>query len=362
MKTVCMIALIALSLFVVTRRTGAECEPSVTNPEKFPCPRFVIIGPTGAGKSSLANVLIGRDKEFQNPDESEKCFTVGAFAENSKDGVTQETCHETGSWLGRGEQQVTVVDTPGFGVELEEEEETIAGLVNFLKNELKFVHAFVLSFKETDKRITAEFRLMVRLLSGIFGDQFWDNAIIEATHWSYDKVARAKRTLHNESTWTAHINSVFQGMASREMGSVFIDTYYDVGNTSREREEFEKNSNALLEFAMEKDPFPCKDIKQIKHEWRKAMEDLENITAVNQELNERIDRIEERNSNGVGIEPSAKTSSMSNIIVTVILTILAFVFGVLGSYWYKSFFDKVDVEEDSEDLDECKLQTVQDQQ
>ena len=73
---------------------------------RFPCPRIVIIGPTGAGKSSLANVLIGRDKEFQNPDENEKCFTVGAFAMDSKDGVTQETCYETGSWLGREEQQV----------------------------------------------------------------------------------------------------------------------------------------------------------------------------------------------------------------------------------------------------------------
>ena len=66
----------------------------------------MIIGPTGAGKSSLANVLIGRDKEFQNQKENQKCFTVGAFAKDSKDGVTQETCHETGSGLGRGEQQV----------------------------------------------------------------------------------------------------------------------------------------------------------------------------------------------------------------------------------------------------------------
>merc|ERR1712123_291557 len=103
MKTVCMIVLL---LFPVINRIGAECEPIVTNPEKFPCPRFVIIGPTGAGKSSLANVLIGRDKEFQNQKENEKCFTVGAFAQDSKDGVTQDTCFETGSWLGRGQQQV----------------------------------------------------------------------------------------------------------------------------------------------------------------------------------------------------------------------------------------------------------------
>ena len=241
------------------------------------------------------------------------------------------------------------MDTPGFGVQLEEEEETISGLVDFLKNELKFVHAFVLSFKETDKRITAEFRLMVRLLSGIFGDQFWDNAIIEATHWSYHEVAQAKRTLHNESTWTDHINSMFSGITSRKMKSVFIDTYFDVGNTTREREEFEKNTEALFEFAMEKDPFPCKDIKQVKHEWRTAMEELGNITSLNKvleaerdSLREKIDRIEyeKRKSQKTEIEPSIETSSMSSILVTVILTLLAFVLGVLGSFCYKSFFDK----------------------
>ena len=244
---------------------------------------------------------------------------------------------------------MTVVDTPGFGVELEEEEETISGLVNFLKNELKFVHAFVLSFKETDKRITAEFRLMVRLLSGIFGDQFWDNAIIEATHWSYHEVAQAKRTLHNESTWTGHINSMFEGISSRSMRSVFIDTYFDVGNTTREREEFEKNTKSLFEFALEKDPFPCKDIKQVKHEWRTAKEELANMTYFNKILQEErdtlaeeISRIEEakRSSEDPNDKPTVETSFTSSILVTVILIIVAFALGVLGSFWYKSFFDK----------------------
>jgi len=342
----------------------------VTNPDKFPCPRFVIIGPTGAGKSSLANVLIGRDKEFQNPVETEKCFTVGAFAKDHKDGVTQETCYEIGSWLGRGQHQITVVDTPGFGVELEEEEETISGLVDFLKNDLKFVHAFVLTFKETDKRITAEFKLMVRLLSGIFGDQFWENSIIEATHWSYHDVERAKRTLHNESTWTDNINTLFEKMSTRKMKSVFIDTYYDVGNTSIEIEEFEKNTKTLFEFSVDKDPFPCKDIKQVKHEWRVDQEKLANMTALNKilqsernRLAEEIKRIEDekRKPNSPDPEPSIQTSSTSSILLTLVLVIVAFGLGVLGSVWYRSFFNKeVEVdEEEPGDMDLVKLEKIQ---
>jgi len=337
----------------------AECEPSVTNPEKYPCPRFVILGPTGAGKSSLANVLIGRAKDYQNKGD-EKCFTVGAFADEDVDGVTQETCYETGSWLGRGERQVTVVDTPGFGVELEEEEETISGLVNFLRNDLKFVHAFVLTFKESDKRITAEFRLMVRLLSGIFGEQFWDNNIIEATHWSYHENDRAKRKFYNESTWTEHINSMFKGISSQKMKSVFIDTYYNVGNT-REKEEFDKNTQKLFDFAVEKEPFACKDIKQIKHEWRTASEQLENMTLLNEMLEKErnllqqaIDNIEndDQSSQNGNPKPYVKTFSTSSILVTVILTILAFAFGVFGAFWYKNLFGKtVDVDDVAEEAE-----------
>jgi len=337
----------------------SQCEDMVTNHDMYPCPRFVIIGPTGAGKSSLANVLLGRDKEFQNPAEDKKCFTVGAFANDSKDGVTQETCHETGSWLGRGLHQVTVVDTPGFGVELKEEEDIISGLVDFLKNELKFVHAFILTFKEQDKRITAEFRLMVRLLSGIFGDQFWENSIIEATHWSYDEVSRAKRTLHNESTWTDNINHMFEGVASKKMQSVFIDTYYEVGNTSREIEEFEKNTKKLFDFAVEKDPFPCKDIKQVDHERRVALEELANMTEINNILKNEIKQIKDGKRKSPDPEPIVQTSSTSSILVTVFLVILAFILGVLGSFWYGSFANKQVEEEEPEEKDLVKLQEVQ---
>ena len=40
-----------------------------------------------------------------------------------------------------------MVDTPGFGEELEKEEETVDLIVNFLRNDMQFVNTFILAFK-----------------------------------------------------------------------------------------------------------------------------------------------------------------------------------------------------------------------
>ena len=54
----------------------------------------------------------------------------------------------------------TVIDTPGFGNNLVEEEKTIESLVDVLKDEIKYVHAFVIAFKQQDNRMTHSLRLV----------------------------------------------------------------------------------------------------------------------------------------------------------------------------------------------------------
>ena len=68
-------------------------------------PHLIILGATGTGKSSLANVLLG-----ESPDCENCTFPVCSGA----DSCTKETSFAEGRWLSQG-SEFTVVDTPGFG-------------------------------------------------------------------------------------------------------------------------------------------------------------------------------------------------------------------------------------------------------
>merc|ERR1719430_2794236 len=79
----CWILLTFLGLFV-------PCKAE----DPLPDPRIVIVGPTGAGKSSLANALLGCDPKRPN------CtFQVCG----GMDSCTKETSLGTGPWLGKGQ-------------------------------------------------------------------------------------------------------------------------------------------------------------------------------------------------------------------------------------------------------------------
>merc|ERR1719430_2607710 len=168
----CWILLTFLGLFV-------PCKAE----DPLPDPRIVIVGPTGAGKSSLANALLGCDPKRPN------CtFQVCG----GMDSCTKETSIGTGPWLGKG-QIFTVVDTPGFGDSSGEDNELIEEMMEVLDGTLGYSNAILLLFDGTTARFSSGLHNMLRQMSSLFGEAWWDYMVIGVSKWKYSQDAIDKR-------------------------------------------------------------------------------------------------------------------------------------------------------------------------
>ena len=212
------------------------------------------------GKSSLANVLLGRSKTYDGKSFDSGCFRV----KSGLDSITKETCADEGYWMGDKTGNIfTMIDTPGFGDKLVEEERTIENLVTTLRDEIKSVHAFIIAFKQTDNRMTNSLRSMISLFEKMFGDAFWGNAVLAATHWNHGEEASRIRNQSKppvtQQFWTEEFNRILKKEYSlkQDLKSVFIDTFYDE-ESLHETEVFKNNTRILWEYAVSREPFECK--------------------------------------------------------------------------------------------------------
>ena len=270
----------------------------VSNEDDYPSPRIVIIGQTGVGKSSLANVLLGRDAQFNGTGHDHGCFKV-----HWGDGkvVTTKTCYDKGKWLGyQNQTEVTIIDTPGFGDKNEEETKTIDNLVDFLKNKIRFVHVFVIAVNGQDTpRFTKAMQSMLSLFTKIFGDEFWSNTAIEITRWDFDEYWANQRNDRSE-TVTAITNAWYDVLAEQMKVTVkppvvFIDSFYNVATQNHTKEQIEaengnftKYTNILLDFAKNIDPFECTDIAKAKLEMDQLQGDFDREKKRSENLTDTI--------------------------------------------------------------------------
>lgn len=190
------------------------------NETVLPDPHLVIIGPTGVGKSSLANVLLG-----QQPN----CETCLFPVCNGGDSCTKETSYGVGNYVQPNGSLFTVIDTPGFGDSDNDDNELITEMITVLKETIKTANGFLLVFHGQNDRFDASLQQMLRQMQSLFGEDFWKHVVLGVSFWAYDiqSINRRNMTGKTEEWKMADMNRQLQEKfhLNKTFDAVFIDSW-----------------------------------------------------------------------------------------------------------------------------------------
>merc|ERR1712038_1560033 len=270
-----------LILFLL-HSVASSVEIPPVNAQRYPSPRIVVLGTAGVGKSVFANALFNRSSEYKPPG-PKKCFEGGLVEKGQSGGKTQEACIETGYFLGdESNGEITVVDTPGLGMNSLEELESTKTIVQKLK-EVEYVHTFAMLYNSVgDNRPTRERLAVFDHYNRIFGKHFLKNVIIVATHWGYDQASVHQREKNLKGIPWLQYQKQISGFDELEYADQLKAIYFEPWDLVFDENLRYKSYDALREIyqlSRQNEPFHCQDIEVVLDAISQKEEELETCTS-----------------------------------------------------------------------------------
>jgi len=232
---------------------------------ELPEPKIVIVGQTGAGKSTLANVLVGEPVDCNN------CSFPICDGQTS---CTKKTKYVVGPWLGEG-AEFTIVDTPGFGDSENDDNELIDEMMDVLKDTVEGANAIIILRNGDDIRFDAALQQMIREMQALFGEDFWRVTILGVSHWAYDAQSVAERnfTGKSEQGYIQETNALLHNKTHMpsdvDLQGVFIDAWsqqpWNIADENQQK-AFERETAKLWEFAKQNELFTFRTIEDVLEE------------------------------------------------------------------------------------------------
>ena len=200
--------------------------------------KILLLGRTGAGKSSLGNVLAGL------PCDSD-LFPVSAGCE----GCTHEIRFADEFFNGDTEKPISLIDTIGFedpdrsSDDIDEKNGIITELLIKLRDYCDHVNLFLLVINGDNPRIDRNLIEMIKIFEGMFGERFWSQVVIVFTKLHMDE--RSKNMFRRTSggkTYDEFAINYLSGLQRRfpsavDLKYVLLDAYASYEDSSVDEKE-----------------------------------------------------------------------------------------------------------------------------
>ena len=163
-----------------------------------------------------------------------------------------------------------VVDTPGFGDTEGRDNEFIVEMMDVLNNELQYTNIIALVIEGSTPRFGEPLYNMLRQMTSIFGDKWWDFMVVAVSKWSYKQgeIDVRNQTCTNypdmcqdEKWFVNEFNDQFQKKfhLSKNFTFAFVDSWSQIIGSLEDpiqQEHWIEGTNKLWEEAIKREDEP----------------------------------------------------------------------------------------------------------